>query len=157
MFVNASRAALGVAVSAWFFAGCLGQLGVDGGGSGGTGGDAGAGAQGGGGQGGAAGQAAGGAPACFVELCDTPEIEGCGASSCAPPQWTRRFGDPSPQYAHAASMDGQGRLLLAGAYAGALDFGGAGFPAQGTGATEAYVAAFNADGTAAWAQNVVVG
>jgi hypothetical protein len=161
MLVGASRAAVcgGIGLWLWLLGGCIG-LEVQSGGSGSAGsggqttgvGQGGAGSQGGGGSG---SQGAGGA--CSVELCDTPEIEGCGDAACAPPAWSRRLGDESSQNVRAAVVDGSGRIFLAGAYMGALDFGGGSLLPASPGTFDAYVAELAPDGTGAWASTVTVG
>lgn len=63
--------------------------------------------------------------------------------------WGKVFGDGQNQYAHDVAVDGVGNILLAGDYAGAIDFG-LGPLLSFAGSGDIYLAKFTAAGTVVW-------
>ena len=59
--------------------------------------------------------------------------------------WAQQFGDAALQRANSLASDSSGHVVLAGYFYGSVDFGGDGFTSLG--ASDAYVASFDAAGT----------
>jgi hypothetical protein len=65
-------------------------------------------------------------------------------------QWSQRFGDGAEQRLWAVAVDGSGQIVLAGDFAGILDFGVVSLNAYGT--RDVFVAKLAPDGTPIWAK-----
>lgn len=67
-------------------------------------------------------------------------------------RWSKLFGNgPPDQMAYAVAVDGAGNSVVAGTFAGNLDFG-AGPVLSSAGGTDIFVAKFNPDGAALWSK-----
>jgi hypothetical protein len=65
--------------------------------------------------------------------------------------WSKRFGDAAlTQYARAVAVDGSNNIVLVGDFDGTLDFGGG--PMTTAGASDLFVARFDAAGTHLWSK-----
>jgi hypothetical protein len=69
-----------------------------------------------------------------------------------PALWSVRFGDSQDQRVYAVAAAPGGNLLVAGAFAGTIDFGG-GMAVASTGGYDAFVAMLDAQGHAVWARS----
>jgi len=65
--------------------------------------------------------------------------------------WSKRFGDASTQVAHAVAVDNTGAISVGGAMAGPVAFEGTLLTSAG--ASDAFLARFEADGKFVWARN----
>lgn len=75
--------------------------------------------------------------------CDDDKTDG-------PLQWAQKFGEAAGQYVHATAVDGAGNLLVAGSFAGTVDFGGGALTSAG--ANDAFVAKFDPTGKHIWSK-----
>jgi hypothetical protein len=86
-----------------------------------------------------------------VEVCGTPADEDCNgiAEPCAAAHhlWSHRYGDALPQLAGAVAVDGKGDVILGGAFAGTVDFGGSVQTAGAPGQVGAFIAELDSSGT----------
>jgi hypothetical protein len=64
--------------------------------------------------------------------------------------WSKRFGGASNQYARGAAVDSQGNVIITGFFFGTVDFGGGLLTSAG--ATDIYVAKFDASGAHLWSK-----
>lgn len=64
--------------------------------------------------------------------------------------WSKRFGGPNDQFAGSVAVDGTGNVLLTGAFAGTVDFGGG--PLTSAGAYDIFVAKFDSAGNHLWSK-----
>lgn len=69
-----------------------------------------------------------------------------------PALWSVRFGDSQDQKVYAVAAAPSGNLLVAGAFAGTIDFGG-GMAVGSTGGYDAFVAMLDPHGNAVWARS----
>jgi hypothetical protein len=67
--------------------------------------------------------------------------------------WAKRFGGTASDAALAVTVDDAGSVLVAGRFAGTVNFGGGGLVASGSG-PNAFALKLEADGTFAWARNI---
>jgi hypothetical protein len=67
------------------------------------------------------------------------------------PRWSRSYGGPGADMASAVGADGEGNVLVAGAFAGLVDFGLG--PLHGTGTYDLFVAALDRDGHPQWSRS----
>ena len=65
--------------------------------------------------------------------------------------WAEGFGDQSDQQATAVAVDSSGNVLVAGNFAGAIDFGSNGGPLVSAGGTDVFVAKLDPSGGYVWA------
>jgi hypothetical protein len=79
-----------------------------------------------------------------------PEASGTPPSN--PALWSDRFGDSQDQYVYAVATSSAGNILIAGAFAGSIDFGG-GYALASTGGKNAFVAMLDSTGHAQWARS----
>jgi hypothetical protein len=70
-----------------------------------------------------------------------------------PATWSRRFGDSQDQRVYAIAADTAGDLYVAGAFSGAIDFGGA-IALASTGGQDAFVAMLDSTGQGLWARSL---
>jgi hypothetical protein len=66
------------------------------------------------------------------------------------PRWSRSFGGPAADSASAVGVDGEGNVVVAGAFAGTIDFGQG--PLHGTGSHDAFVAGLDQGGHPQWSR-----
>jgi hypothetical protein len=64
--------------------------------------------------------------------------------------WTKRFGHGAEQRGHRVALDAKGHVVLAGLFAGTVDFGGG--PLESAGATDAFVVKLDANGNHVWSR-----
>jgi hypothetical protein len=65
--------------------------------------------------------------------------------------WSKGFGDGNAQFARAVATDASGNVIVAGFFAGAVDFGGGALTSAGR--EDVYVAKFDPDGTHLWSKS----
>ncbi len=66
--------------------------------------------------------------------------------------WSRRFGDGASQQAHAVAFDHEGNLVVAGGFAGSVDFGAG--PVDADAARAIFVLALDAAGDHRWSRRI---
>ncbi len=88
------------------------------------------------------------------EDCAAPADEDCDGLSPPCPVgkllWAQRFGDAGDQAGSSIATDGDGNVLLAGAFSGTVSFGGVALMSQGP--ADAYVAKLDPQGGHAWSK-----
>jgi hypothetical protein len=65
-------------------------------------------------------------------------------------QWSQHFGSTSTDIGDAVAVDGAGNVIVAGRFAGTVNFGGGAFTSAG--GSDIFVAKYNAGGTHQWSQ-----
>jgi hypothetical protein len=71
------------------------------------------------------------------------------------PLWQQRLPGNGYDYGHGVSLDGTGNAYVAGAFSGAVTFGG--FTLTNRGSSEAFIAKFDATGKVLWAEKIEAG
>jgi hypothetical protein len=87
-------------------------------------------------------------------------VIGCGDDGTGPSRnhsssagkylWSVRFGDTNSQNANAVAVDASGNVIVAGSFAGTVDFGGGALTSAGL--RDFFVAKFTPDGTYIWSK-----
>lgn len=89
-----------------------------------------------------------------AESCSTPideDCDGLSAASCTPTfLWSSVYGKALQQSAHEIATDAAGNVVIAGTFAGSVDFGGG--PLVSVGAEDIFLAKFDGTGAHLWSK-----
>jgi len=87
-----------------------------------------------------------------AEDCGSPLDENCDGAVCAGPLWGALFGNTDAQAPAAITTDAGGNAIVAGTFAGAIDFGNGALVSGG--GTDAFVAKLDPSGKALWSVRI---